>query len=283
MDYLDNTLQKRVIFLTGKGGVGKTTLAWATALACHRQGKKVAVVGWNPSGKEGVPTAPSELGIPWVGLETLAAFREYALQIIRFEKIYDTVLDNRILRTFVMAAPGLADAVVAGKILDLYEKQQHDLLIVDMPSSGHALSFFRSPLGLQKIFKMGFIARDAERVCALFRSPDVRLDLVATPEELPLVECQELKDKLTPLHGFTFGYLHLNQCLPDWIRTSDAELALVPQIAKPLYERFNHRWQEEKSVSRLAERIGMTRIAHDRIATDSWKTGVEALADRLIQ
>ena len=115
LGYLSDSLNRKVIFFTGKGGVGKSTLAWATALACHRQGKKVAIVGWQPLGKEEAPPVARELGMDWLGLETLAAFREYALGIIKFQKIYDSVLDNKILRTFVLAAPGLADAVEIGR------------------------------------------------------------------------------------------------------------------------------------------------------------------------
>lgn len=281
MSYLSDSLSRKVIFFTGKGGVGKSTLAWATALACHHQGKKVAVVGWQPLGKDEPPPVARELGIDWIGLETLAAFREYALQIIRFQKLYDSVLDNKVLRTFVLAAPGLADAVVGGKIWDLYHNARYDTLIIDMPSSGHARSFFKSPLGLQKIFKVGFIARDTERVCALFRSPETRLDLVALPEELPLVECRELKESLAPLHPFSFGYLHLNQCLPDWVKTSPDVLAPLAEGARRPFVDFNERWEEQRQTLELSQALAMPEVRIPRFATQSWKQSVENAASIL--
>src|SRR5690606_34172720 len=84
----------------------------------------------------------------------------------------------------------------------------------DLPSSGHTVSFFQSPLGVKEIFKVGFVHTETEKILGMFRSPDVRLDLVAIPEELPVVECRELKERLAALHDFQFGYLHVNQSAP---------------------------------------------------------------------
>ncbi len=273
-------MTRKVIFLTGKGGVGKSTLAWATALACKRRGKRVVVVGWKPIGKEDAIENRGGLDVAWIGLDTLSAFREYALQIVRFEKLYDTVLDNKILRAFVLAAPGLADAMMAGKIWDLYNRGEYDTIVVDMPSSGHAKSFFKSPLGLQKLFKKGFIARDTERVLSLFRSPEVRLDLVALPEELPLVECRELKQSLEALHPFSWGYLHINQCLPDWVRIPGPEALPVDDAVKTSLLALNARWADQQDTLSLAE-MGLPKLQTWRFATEAWKQLVEEVARHL--
>ena len=127
-----------MIFFTGKGGTGKTTLAWATALACQRNGLKVAVASWNKYEDEISSTPVQDSNIRWVPLETFSAFKEYALGIVRFEKLYQAVFDNEILKAFIQAAPGLSETVIAGKIWDLWDKKKQDLIIVDLPSSGHA-------------------------------------------------------------------------------------------------------------------------------------------------
>ncbi len=281
MSYLDDSLKRRTIFFTGKGGVGKSSLAWATALACKRRGARVAVAGWQPLGKQTSAPLFESLDIKWIGLETLSAFREYALQIIRFQKLYDSVLDNHVLRTFVSAAPGLADAVMAGKIWDLYQRKEQDILLIDMPSSGHAKSFFKSPLGIQKLFKVGFIARDAERVCELFRSPETRLDLVSLPEELPLVECRELKESLAPLHAFSFGFLHLNQCLPLWLRSEDSTLQSVSDEVRTSLQIWNSRLADQEQTLSLAQTVGLAELRHPRQCSNSWKENVENLASHL--
>jgi hypothetical protein len=279
LDYLKDSLQRKLIFFTGKGGVGKSTLAWSTALAAHRKGMKTAVVGWNPLGKEQPLPVVRENGLEWIGLETLSAFREYALQIIRFEKLYDSVLDNKVLRTFVQAAPGLADVVIAGKILDLHRKNLYDLILVDLPSSGHARSFFKSPLGLQKIFKVGFVARDLTAICQLFQEPTTRLDLVALPEELPLVECAELKTALSALHPFSFGYLHLNQCLPIWANT-ERQTDLPPSVESVL-ENFREQAKEESLLLPLAQKVGLPILPIPRVAALNWENNVDEVANYL--
>ncbi|MBY0371280.1 P-loop NTPase [bacterium] len=279
MSYLDDSLRRKAIFFTGKGGVGKSTLAWATALACQRRGRKVAVVGWQPAGKP-APPALVDLGIPWLGLDTLTTFKEYALTLIKFERLYDSVLDNRVLRTFVLAAPGLSDAVIAGKIWELVNRGEYETLLIDMPSSGHAKAFFKSPLGLKKIFKMGFIARDTERVLNLFQSNDVRLDLVTLPEELPLRECQLLKGELQALHSFSFGYAHFNQCLPNFAAFEPTELDRLEGEV----ERFARAVSTEhaEQASRMAAHgLGLPTVKIPRFATAGWKASVQSTADFL--
>ncbi len=261
--------------------MGKSSLAWGTALAAHRQGLKVGVVAWSPTGKQAPPPLVREAGLDWIGLETLSTFREYALQIVRIERLYDTFLDNKVLRTFILAAPGLADVVIGGKLADLYQKSAYDLLVVDLPSSGHARSFFKSPLGLQKIFKMGFIARDLETLCALFRDPQTRLDLVTTPEELALVECAELKAELETLHPFSFGNVHLNQCLPEWVRTEKQQPVLLPQQIQNVLSDFNERLDRQDELTPLTKTMKLPVLFTPRFASANWVATIEAVANHL--
>lgn len=145
--YIQDCLGRRLIFFTGKGGVGKSSLAWSTAVACSRKGLKVGVAAW-----KSVQTFPPPPNIDLIELETLAAFREYVVKVVRFEKVYDVVFDNPVLSTFVAAAPGLSDTVIGGKLWDLWDNKTYDLLVVDLPASGHAYQFFQSPLGVKKYF-----------------------------------------------------------------------------------------------------------------------------------
>lgn len=214
--FVEDCLTRQVIFVTGKGGVGKSTVAWAMALACRKQNARVTVASWNPldSPTGGAPTDTE--GVRYLPLDANGCFREYASRILKFETLYNVIFENHVLQTFIRATPGIAETVLAGKIWDLWEKREQDLLIVDLPSSGHAVSFFQSPLGVHKIFAIGFVHKESEKIVKMLKARTTRIDLVALPEELPVVEGVQLKQKLVETYPFNFGFLHLNQCTPDF-------------------------------------------------------------------
>lgn len=216
------------------------------------------VAGWDPYSHYGAESSVGLLNqsfpaIEWLELDTLKAFREYALQIVKFNKVYDMVFENHVLKSFILAAPGLSEAVIGGKLWDIYAKNATDLLIVDLPASGHALSFFQSPLGLQKIFKFGFIKRDVARILELFESPSTRLDLVALPEELALEESRQLKEEIDKIKKLRFGFLHLNQMTPDFgdPKNERSELQSI------LKDYQNRREEDERSQTWAKEQLGL--------------------------
>lgn len=270
--FLDDCLNRRIIFFTGKGGVGKSTLSWATALAASRRGLDVAVASWNPYDEQTRPPLDEFGRITYYPLETLSAFKEYVVKILKFETIYDTVFDNPILKTFLRAAPGLSETVLAGKIWNMADRKDHDLIIVDLPSSGHAYSFFQSPHGVQKVFGMGFVRREAERICQLFESSACRIDLVTLPEELPVAECAELKLKLSSIAPFRFGFLHLNQTLPE---------IPIPNVESDFVERFRLQKDQEADSEGALRALHMPLIKHPNLTLLTATEMTLALAKRL--
>jgi hypothetical protein len=276
--YIDDTLRQRVLFVTGKGGVGKSTVAWATALACARRGRRVAVVSWNPLEAHAAPEEGDRAGVKSIHLETLAAFREYAIQILKFETIYHVVFDNHVLKTFIKAAPGLAETVISGKIWDLYDKREQDLLIVDLPASGHAVSFFQSPLGIQKIFAVGFVHKEAGKIAHMFEAEDTRIDLVVLPEELPLVEGRELKEKLEGLFPFHFGRLHVNACTPSLPSPSPQVAESYGSQAFQVRERHLERMKLEEEALSLVPEYQMPSHRIPRFGSPSLEETIEKVS-----
>lgn len=277
MSYLENCLSKRILFFSGKGGAGKGTVAWATALLCHRHGKKVAVFSWNPLENESVSPLSQKFGIPWHPLETLTCFKEYSLHIVRFEALYRTVFDNALIKTFVMATPGLSESVIAGKILDTHKKNPDTLLIVDLPATGHAVSFFKSPYGVKRVVTIGFVHRDAAKVCNMFEDPNVRLDLVTLPEELSMVETIQLKSDLNPV-GIHFGYLHINGCTPPFALPSETELYRLPHEIRQTCVRHKQRIKKETEIKTLATELQLPTHEIPRVAKKSIDEIVENIA-----
>jgi len=278
--FLSDSLKRKVIFFTGKGGVGKTTLAWATALALSNRGRKVRLVSWSPFDGESIPQNLSEFKVPWEQLEVSACFKEYTLKTLKFEKIFDIVFENRILKAFIEVAPGLSETVIAGKVWDLYDRNKQDTLIVDLPATGHALSFFKSPMGIEKMFATGFVHRQAEQICDMFISSETRLDLVTLPEEMPILESEQFLEKLAALGKFPLGFLHVNQCTPDLPLPSPPPKLIPKEIEKCLLDHALRKKREERAFQKAAG-LPLALIKIPRLTSEQLKETVKQLAAQM--
>lgn len=256
--FLDDCLSREVILVTGKGGVGKSTIAWAIARAVAARGKRVAVASWNPLEEGFAEQAPAHPSIRWLQLDASSCFREYASRILKFETLYNVIFENYVLQTFLKATPGVSDTVIAGKLWDVWNRGDQDLLVVDLPSTGHALSFFSSPFGVNRIFSMGFVHKESEKILELFQAPTTRIDLVALPEELPITEAGYLKQKLDSLGTFPLGYLHMNQTSPEF--PLPANLPQLPEDVRACVEGYLERREREGVASDIAAELKLPQI-----------------------
>lgn len=248
--FLEDTLRRKIIFFTGKGGVGKSTLCYATALACRAAGRKPLVAVWDPF--ESAPGAhPLDvLKVDRLRLDALTCFKEYALLTLKFEKVYDAVFDNQVLKTFIRTTPGVADGVIAGKIWDVAQRNEYDTILVDLPSTGHAFSFFKSPKGLRKVFTVGAIHRQAAQICDYFESDKTRVDFVSLPEELPLTEAKLLVSGLKEVMALNYGFFFLNQVASRFDLPSAGEL---PENLRPLHALYQARWKNDDAAQTIAK------------------------------
>jgi anion-transporting ArsA/GET3 family ATPase len=211
-------LDHRLVVVTGKGGTGKSTVAAALALLAARRGKRVLVAEVNATERVapllGAPPAGPVIrearpGISTVDVTPPAALREYGLQVVKLQVIYDTVFENRLVRHFLRVVPGLGELVMLGKILHEARAEERgrprwDQVIVDAPATGHALQLLRVPGAMLGMVPAGPLRSDAKWMQELLTDPARTAALLVTlPEEMPITEAIELDQQLRERVGMT--------------------------------------------------------------------------------
>lgn len=209
-------LSRRVVLVTGKGGVGKTTVAAALACASAATGRRTLLVElggarrapeiWGRPGR-GYTAAPMAPNVDTLSVTSDEAIEDYILQQIRVKALYNLVFRNRVMGPFLDAVPGLHDLVQLGKVFDLERETRRgrrawDLIVVDAPATGHGLTLLSSPSVMMDLTVAGPFHEGAKLVRDLFADPArTALVLVTLPEEMPLNETVGLYSQLDATQG----------------------------------------------------------------------------------
>jgi anion-transporting ArsA/GET3 family ATPase len=242
-------LDRHLLFVTGKGGAGKSTVTAALALLAARAGKRVLVCEANAAQERvppllGAPPGGGALqevrpGIHALDVRPQDAMREYGLMVLRFRAVYHAVFENRLARYFLRMIPSLAELVVLGKIL--YEararrpdgRPRWDLVLVDAPSTGHAVQLLRVPSALLDTVPAGPLRHDAEWMKRLLVDPvKTAVALVTLPEEMPVNEAIELDAQVRGVLGMARSGLFVNAMPSSRISPAEAR-ALRRAAASP--------------------------------------------------
>ncbi len=236
-------LDKRLLIVTGKGGVGKSSVSAALALLAARRGKRVLVcevnapervapfLGAPPAGAAVREAAP---GISTVNVTPPEAMREYGLMVLKFRTIYEAVFENRVVRFFLGVVPSLAELVMLGKILHEVRAEEGgrhrwDLVVLDAPATGHAVQLLRVPAALADTVPAGPLRREAGRMRDLLVDPAVTsLSIVTLPEEMPVSESIDLDAQVRGVLGISRGALFVN-AMPE-ARFSAEERARLTRL-----------------------------------------------------
>jgi anion-transporting ArsA/GET3 family ATPase len=271
-------LDRHLLVLTGKGGVGKSTVAAALALAALRQGKKVLACEVNADDRLpallGVPPVGPKLtevrpGLSLVNVRPHEAMVEYGLMKLKSSVLVHAVLENRVMRYFLNALPSLAEVVTMGKILfHVREREGHgprfDLVILDAPATGHGLGLLQISRSVLGTVPAGPLQDDMRWMAELLEDPkETAINLVTLPEELPVNETLELDQALRQAK-LPRGVCFVNGIWPK--RFEPAELSRLPDAdpwrgAKATAERLQLRAQlEAAECQRLRGTLGLPTI-----------------------
>ena len=255
----------RVVVVAGKGGVGKTTVTAVIARAASDAGRRVLVVEL-----DGKPALAELLpGIDVLSISAPEALDEY-LRDHGFARIAKRLNRTGVIDVVGTAAPGIDDIVVLGKIKQLERSDAYDLIVVDGPAAGHAITFLTSAAGLADAVSSGPVRAQADEVLELLHEPDrCQVVLVTLPETTPVNEVVETAYALEDDVGVQLGPVVVNAVdvgdpLPEDGDVRAAVADLDPAAAQGLIEaaafRRSRRAMEAAEIARLATELPIPKI-----------------------
>jgi anion-transporting ArsA/GET3 family ATPase len=307
MEVADFCSTSRVVIVAGKGGVGKTTVTGALAVTAARAGRSVLIV--EVEGKSGLPAmfgAPA-LGYDEVDLETNirarfltpdAALVDYLVSH-GMKRISNRLVASGALEVVATAVPGMKDILVLGKVKSVEESRAADLVIVDAPAAGHAITFLMSARGLLDAVQVGPVRKQAQDVFSLISDPRrCQVMLVTLPEETPVSEAIDTAFAIEDRAGVALGPIVVNQCfeaLPEGVTSDptdilrDAETCrrfVSEREARDLaraaaFRQERHQLQQEQ-IERLQKRLPLPQIELPFVfSPDVTRPQLDVLADAL--
>ena len=215
---------KRVFFLSGKGGTGKTAISVGLARALARRGKRVLIVEIDaprpnlPNYFGGqIDAQPRKVGrrIDGCNIDFFSALRAYVESVVPVKRVVGLILKNRVVKIFLTATPGARELVLMSRIWEFSWDPRWDHIVVDLPASGHAMALMRCAFLARNAFVRGPLRKRADAIIDRFQDPGVAgLYFCALPGEMPINETLETRQQIVDLGMPQVGGAFLNQ-YPD--------------------------------------------------------------------
>lgn len=284
---LSDLLGRRLLIVTGKGGVGKSTIAAALALVAANQGKRVLVVDVDAKGTiadrfETAPIAfaPREVmpGISLMAMDTEASLAEYVRLNLKVPILGRLGPLARALDFVATAAPGVREILTIGKICwevreSIEGRAGWDLVVVDAAATGHVIAQLGAPDAISDMVAVGPVRSQTEWMSDLLSDPAVTaLNVVTTPEEMPVAETIDLVGRARRELRVPLGAVIVNRVLPELFTHAD-ELIFDALTEPPVVDRLTRRAGEGAGAvleaARLAVSMRRSRVPHlERLRED---------------
>jgi anion-transporting ArsA/GET3 family ATPase len=242
-DELPPLHSRRFLFVTGKGGVGKTTVTAGLALAFAARGKRVLVAMGGAHERLSAILQTPAIGHDIVQLrervwatkiEPERAIEEYGELVIKVRAVTRLVFESQYTHAFFRAAPGLYEWAMLGKAWYHTTEQsadgsaRFDAVLFDAPSTGHALHMLRIPAVIMAVAPRGVLRRDAELAAQGLRDPArAGVVVVGWPEEMAVSETIELVEAVRNDLGMPVARLVLNGLLPQLFSSRERQALLA--------------------------------------------------------
>jgi anion-transporting ArsA/GET3 family ATPase len=268
-------LDLELVFVTGKGGVGKTTVAAALAQLAAQQGKRVLACEVDAKGDlaslfEAAPTdfvgrqvAP---GITVMSMDTEASLREYLKLNLRIPVIGRIGPLAKAFDFVATAAPGVREILTVGKFCYEVRERHYDLVVVDASATGHIVGQLAAPQAINDLVKVGLIRSQTDWMLDIL-SDQSRTGLVAvtTPEEMPVNETLQLAEQVAAETTVQLSSVVVNRVLPELFGRAEEETfewLRRPAQASRLAELVGEDVEPLLEGARLAVTMRRTRTAH---------------------
>jgi anion-transporting ArsA/GET3 family ATPase len=234
-------LDRKLLFVTGKGGVGKSTIAASLGLLAAEQGKKTLVcevdakgnlADFYEVGETGFAAREVQPNLWAMSMNTEESLKEYlSLQL----KIPLIARIGPIARTFdfiANAAPGVKEILTVGKVAWEVKEQNYDLVVVDSVASGHIIGQLTAPQGINELVQVGMVRNQTQWMLDILTDPaQTGVVIVSAPEEMPVTETIELAERLDKETDVDLAAIVVNRVLPELF--SEREEPLFQALREP--------------------------------------------------
>ncbi len=234
-------LDRKLLFVTGKGGVGKTSVASALALLAAQHGKRTLVCEVDSKGDLGdfyglgpLTFQPTEVrpGLHAMAMDTEESLKEYLrlhLKVPLLAKV------GPLARTFdfiANAAPGVKEILTVGKLTYEVRERNFDLVVVDASATGHVVGQLGSPVAINDLVKVGLVRNQTDWMIEILTDPrQTGVVVVTVPEEMPVSETLELIERLGDETDIDVASVVVNRVLPELF--GRGEEALFDHLREP--------------------------------------------------
>ena len=218
-------IERNLIFVTGKGGVGKTTMAAGlaqmladegrTVLGCEIDAKGDLAAAFEVPASRFVPQKVSD-GLSLMAMDTEASLREYLKLHLKIPIVGRIGPVAKAFDFLATAAPGVKEILTIGKVCWEVRERHHDTVVVDAPATGHIVSQLSAPQVINDLVKVGLIRSQTDWMSEILRDPaQAGLVIVTTPEEMPVSETLELVGAVTERTEVDIATIVVNRLLPE--------------------------------------------------------------------
>jgi anion-transporting ArsA/GET3 family ATPase len=298
--------EHRLIFVTGKGGVGKSTVATALGVLAARRGLRTIVAELASQdrvrqtfGQGGEPFEEVQLSkrLFTISVDPQNAMDEYLR--VKTGPVGQALGSSRLFQTFAMATPGMRELLSMGKVWELSQHERrtedadtYDLVIVDSPAAGHGVGILRTPRTFAEIARVGPIAHQGRAIAATIADPSFTAVLaVTTAEEMPVNETLWLRDALGA-EGLPLDSVIVNARYPERFTVSERDTlagardrATSPLTRGALAAAVSEQARADSQTAelgRMAEGLGLPLVELPYLFAENLGPGeLELLADAL--